>query len=115
MTLTYRRKVESIQNIAKRIPFDPVAFAVLRLDFVPDPWQADFLRSREYRILLNCSRQSGKSTTTAILGLILEQAKLDPTVVVGSKISNWGGNLRMGKSKYFVVEAQRAGGGEDSR
>ena len=69
MALTYRRKVDSIQNIAKRIPFDPVAFAVLYLDFVPDPWQADFLRSREYRILLNCSRQSGKSTTTAVLAL----------------------------------------------
>lgn len=33
----------------------------------PDPWQADFLRSCADRILLNCSRQVGKSTTTATL------------------------------------------------
>jgi hypothetical protein len=33
----------------------------------PDAWQADFLRSQSQRILLNCSRQVGKSTNTAIL------------------------------------------------
>lgn len=33
----------------------------------PDPWQARFLRSPAPRILLNCARQSGKSTVTALL------------------------------------------------
>lgn len=33
------------------------------------PWQADLLRSRSKKIILNCSRQSGKSTTCAALGL----------------------------------------------
>jgi len=51
------------------------------------------------------SGTNGKSTTTAILGLILEQAKIDPTVIVGSRLSQWNGNLRLGQSKYFVVEA----------
>ncbi len=35
----------------------------------PDPWQADLLRSGDKQMILNCSRQSGKSTTTAVLGL----------------------------------------------
>lgn len=35
----------------------------------PDPWQRDVLRSGAPRALLNCSRQSGKSTTTAALAL----------------------------------------------
>lgn len=35
----------------------------------PDPWQADFLRSTSDRILLCCSRQSGKSRTSAALAL----------------------------------------------
>lgn len=39
------------------------------LGFHPDPWQQDLLRSRSNKIILNCSRQSGKSTTTAALGL----------------------------------------------
>src|SRR5919199_2207677 len=36
---------------------------------VPDPWQADVLRSTAPRMLLNCSRQSGKSTVVAILAV----------------------------------------------
>jgi phage terminase large subunit-like protein len=35
----------------------------------PDPWQEELLRSESSRILLNCSRQSGKSTMSAIIAL----------------------------------------------
>lgn len=35
----------------------------------PDPWQAQFVRSEAQRILLNCCRQSGKSTVTAALAV----------------------------------------------
>jgi hypothetical protein len=35
----------------------------------PDPWQADVLRSRGARVLMNCCRQSGKSTVSAVAGL----------------------------------------------
>ena len=34
----------------------------------PDPWQEDVLRSDSKRIILNCARQSGKSTVTADFG-----------------------------------------------
>jgi hypothetical protein len=47
---------------------DPVAFAS-ELGFICDNWQAMVLRSNSKRILLNCSRQSGKSSTAAILAL----------------------------------------------
>jgi hypothetical protein len=50
-----------------RHALDPVAFAVEVLDFRPDPWQADVLRSKVPRLALNCCRQSGKSTTVAVL------------------------------------------------
>ena len=52
-----------------RCALDPVAFAVERLGFEPDPWQAEVMRSPSKRILLNCSRQAGKSTCSAIIGL----------------------------------------------
>jgi hypothetical protein len=48
---------------------DPVLWAEEVLGFHPDPWQADLLRSRSKKIILNCSRQSGKSTVCAALGL----------------------------------------------
>jgi len=48
----------------------------------------------------------GKSTTTAMLGLLLARAGLDPTVIVGTKIKEFqGSNCRTGKSKYLVIEA----------
>ncbi|MCX6681684.1 MAG: terminase family protein [Methanoregula sp.] len=46
---------------------DPVAWALEVLDIIPDDWQASVLRSSHRRLILNCSRQSGKSTTAAIL------------------------------------------------
>src|SRR5262245_38536253 len=39
---------------------DPAVFAQT-LGFHPDPWQAEFLRSTDKNVLLNCSRQSGKA------------------------------------------------------
>ncbi len=48
----------------------------------------------------------GKSTTTAMISLILEKAGFDPTVVVGTKLKEFGNsNFRMGKGKYLVIEA----------
>jgi hypothetical protein len=47
---------------------NPVKFAQ-SLGIDPDPWQRDLLLSDEKRIILNCSRQSGKSTITAVLAL----------------------------------------------
>lgn len=47
----------------------------------------------------------GKSTTTAMIGLLLEEAGLDPTVELGAIVPKWGNNYRIGKSQYFVTEA----------
>ncbi len=50
----------------------------------------------------------GKTTTTAMVGHILEKAKMDPTIIVGSKMLGENGeysNFHAGKSEYLVVEA----------
>jgi UDP-N-acetylmuramate--alanine ligase len=48
----------------------------------------------------------GKSTTTAMIGLVLEKAGLDPTIIVGTKVKEFGdSNFRAGKSKLLVIEA----------
>lgn len=44
---------------------DPVQFAI-RAGITPDPWQRDLLRSAARQIVVNNSRQSGKSTITAV-------------------------------------------------
>jgi UDP-N-acetylmuramate--alanine ligase len=47
----------------------------------------------------------GKTTTTSIIGLLLKEANLDPTVIVGGKVKNFGSNNVMGAGKYIIVEA----------
>ena len=51
-----------------RLALDRLTFA-RELGLDPDPWQEDLLRSSSERVLLNCSRQSGKSTVSAIIAL----------------------------------------------
>jgi hypothetical protein len=48
------------------LALDPVAFS-RALGIEPDPWQAQILRSSSRRLILNCARQTGKSTTAATL------------------------------------------------
>jgi len=48
----------------------------------------------------------GKTTTTSMVGLTLTEGKIDPTIIVGGKLSGLGGtNARLGKGEFIVVEA----------
>lgn len=48
----------------------------------------------------------GKTTTTSMVGLTLTEGKLDPTIIVGGKLSGLGGtNARLGHGEFIVVEA----------
>ena len=48
----------------------------------------------------------GKTTTTSMISLVLMEGGLDPTVIVGGKLSGLGGtNARLGQGKFIVVEA----------
>jgi UDP-N-acetylmuramate--alanine ligase len=67
--------------------------------------QALGVLTREY-FTIAISGTHGKSTTTAMLALILIKAGLDPTVIVGTKVREFGdSNYYGGKSKYLVIEA----------
>src|SRR5260221_9443197 len=47
----------------------------------------------------------GKTTTSAMIACILEEAGLDPTVIVGGMLRNLGSNARNGLGVFAVVEA----------
>lgn len=55
--------------------------------------------------LITVAGTHGKTTTTAMLTDVLEEADLDPTAIIGSLRSKTGSNFRAGKSKYAIVEA----------
>ncbi|MDP2735348.1 MAG: Mur ligase domain-containing protein [bacterium] len=60
----------------------------------------------EEHFTIAISGTHGKSTTTAMLGILLSKAGLDPTVIVGTKIKEFNdSNCRVGKSAYLVIEA----------
>ncbi len=52
----------------------------------------------------------GKTTTSSLIGYLLLQAKLDPTVIVGGEVSAWEGNARLGESELLVAEADESDG-----
>ena len=61
--------------------------------------------TKEY-FTIAVSGTHGKTTTTAMLALILIRAGLDPTVIIGTKLKEFGNtNFRTGKSKYLLIEA----------
>lgn len=59
----------------------------------------------EFENSIAISGTHGKTTTTSMVSLILEHAKLEPTILVGGQLAEIGGNVKVGHSKYFVTEA----------
>jgi UDP-N-acetylmuramate--alanine ligase len=52
----------------------------------------------------------GKTTTSSLIGYLLVQAGLDPTIVVGGEVAAWEGNARVGQSPYLIAEADESDG-----
>ena len=52
----------------------------------------------------------GKTTTSSLIGFMLLNAGLDPTVIIGGEVKAWDGNARVGQSPYLVAEADESDG-----
>ncbi|HUR35050.1 MAG TPA: UDP-N-acetylmuramate--L-alanine ligase [Vicinamibacterales bacterium] len=50
----------------------------------------------------------GKTTTTSMIALAVERAGLDPTVVIGGRLSAFGSNARLGRGELMVAEADES-------
>ena len=50
----------------------------------------------------------GKTTTTSMVAIVLERAGLDPTAVIGGRLSAFGSNARLGRGESMVVEADES-------
>lgn len=60
---------------------------------------------KQYATPIAISGTHGKTTTTSMVSEILLHANTDPTLFIGGTLKTIGGNLRIGKSGYFVTEA----------
>ncbi len=52
----------------------------------------------------------GKTTTTSLIGCVLEQGDIDPTVINGGIVNAYGTNTRLGQGDWMVVEADESDG-----
>src|SRR5512143_596749 len=50
----------------------------------------------------------GKTTTTSMIALVLERGGLDPTAVIGGRLSAFGSSARLCKGDFMVVEADES-------
>lgn len=50
----------------------------------------------------------GKTTTTSLVSSLLAEGGLDPSFVIGGKLNSCGSNAQLGKSAYFVAEADES-------
>ena len=50
----------------------------------------------------------GKTTTTSLVSSLLAEGGLDPSFVIGGKLNSCGSNAQLGKSEYFVAEADES-------
>jgi len=52
----------------------------------------------------------GKTTTTALMGWVLEKAGFDPTIINGGVMNTWESNVKAGRGKWCVAEADESDG-----
>lgn len=73
--------------------------------------RADMLAAlmKGYRTI-SVTGSHGKTTTTAMIGWMMAEAGLDPTVLVGGVVRTWGSNAKIGASRWMVVEADESDG-----
>lgn len=86
---------------------DNPEFAALAEKGIPSLSRAQLLGQmmRNYKIPVAISGTHGKTTTTSMVSEILLKAGVDPTLSIGGILQSIGGNIRVGKSDYFVTEA----------
>ncbi|MFA4874304.1 MAG: UDP-N-acetylmuramate--L-alanine ligase, partial [bacterium] len=50
----------------------------------------------------------GKTSTTSLIGCLLDRAGLDPTIIIGGKVNSLRSNARLGRGEYLVAEADES-------
>src|SRR5277367_1756610 len=96
--------------ISSAIKFSNPEVARARALQIPVIARAEMLGEllRMVRLGVAVAGTHGKTTTTSLVGLILEEAGLDPTVAVGGNLRARGTNVRLGGGEYMVAEADES-------
>jgi len=78
------------------------------IEIIPRAEMLSRIMQQNHRIAI--SGTHGKTTTTSMISLILERMNMDPTIAIGGEVNDIGGNAKLGKGDYIVVEADESDG-----
>tara|TARA_Y200000002_G_scaffold142778_1_gene117944 strand:+ start:680 stop:2080 length:1401 start_codon:yes stop_codon:yes gene_type:complete len=94
--------------ISSAVQQDNVEFTYARKLNIPIIKRAEMLAElMRFSYGIAIAGTHGKTTTTSILSFILNEAKYDPTYIIGGKINN-AGNSKLGSSDYLIAEADES-------
>jgi UDP-N-acetylmuramate--alanine ligase len=92
-------------------PDNPEVLAASRVHHVPVIRRAEMLAELmrlKHAVLV--AGAHGKTTTTSMVGTVMAQGGLDPTVVIGGRLLSWGTNAKLGQGEFLVAEADESDG-----
>ena len=113
ITVFYGQRAENITDeidcavFTSAVPKDNPEYIALQEKNIPCLTRAQLLGQimKNYNTPIAVSGTHGKTTTTSMISEILLKADLDPTLSIGGILKTIGSNARVGKTEYFVAEA----------
>jgi UDP-N-acetylmuramate--alanine ligase len=95
--------------VSSAIRPDNPEIAAARLRHVPVIPRAEMLAElMRLRYGIAIAGAHGKTTTTSMIAVVLERGGLDPTAIIGGRLSAFGSNARLGGGDYVVAEADES-------
>jgi UDP-N-acetylmuramate--alanine ligase len=95
--------------VSSAVTADNPEVLAARAQHVPVIPRAEMLAElMRLRVGIAIAGAHGKTTTTSMVALLLERAGLDPTAVIGGRLSAFGSNARLGRGQYMVAEADES-------
>ena len=89
-------------------PFNPEVDEAIRRHVPVIPRAEMLAELMRLRFGIAIAGAHGKTTTTSMIALLLEHAGLDPTAVIGGRLSAFGSNARLGQGPLMVAEADES-------
>lgn len=98
--------------VSSAIDSDNPEVAAANMDYhIPVIRRAEMLAELmrlKYAILV--AGAHGKTTTTSMVGTVMAEGGLDPTVIIGGRLNAWGTNAKLGQGDFVVAEADESDG-----
>lgn len=95
--------------VSTAVPHHNPEVAAARARHVPVIRRAEMLAElMRLRFGIAVAGAHGKTTTTSMIAMMLERVGLDPTAVIGGRLSAFGSNARLGQGRYMVAEADES-------